>query len=1015
MNVSFGSPAWLFALVLVPVVAWLGRALRSSLGRRRAAIVTGLRTTAIALVVLALAAPFWIRGGRGVDVLFLVDGSDSMAGAQSAARDLVAEAVAARGRHDRVALARFGLDAQPEFPLRADPPPTTFDTVVAGGGTDIARALRLAQGMLGVQQRRRVVLVSDGRSTQGDATRTAAGLAEAGVAVDVVGLGGAMAADVLVESVEAPGRVREGESYDLVAHLRNTGDTPVQVVLVTRRDGEEVDRRDQVLEPGATEVVVATPEADATGAVRWEVEVLDPADRVAANDIGRAGVLVDGPPRVLVVDGADGEAKLLVGALEAGNLPTDVVTSLPDLDRLLAYDAIVLVDVPAATLDDGDQRALDAAVRDAGRGLVLIGGDRSFGPGRWQDTVLEDLSPVFVDAQDPQRRPTVAEALVVDVSGSMAACHCRPAGFAGGPDGEVIEEGGVNKTDITRVAVARAIESLSQQDTVGVLAFNDSSKWVIPLQQFPSTDVVDDALSRLHPDGATNVVPALREAIAGLKDVNAELRHIVLFTDGFSEEPAMIEVAQDALGEGITLSVVGTGEGAGEILERMADAGGGRYYPGRDLSSIPDILVNEVQQVARPFIQEGVFPPVRTAPDPVVDRLDESPSVLGYVATTPKPTATTSLRVGDTNDPLLSRWQVGLGTSVAWTSDTTSIWAAPWVQWDGYGGFFADLVASTLPASGSSTLTATAVASPGGIEVRVDAEGTVADGATATAVVVGPTGDRQEVELERTSPTSWAGVVPGGEEGVTSVAVTLAAGGDAIETATTTAIRTYSAEYLPTADDAGLLAAVARAGGGRLDPDPATFVAANDLAPGTGGTPLASWLLLLALLTVPIDIGVRRLRVTRADLRRLRHRIPISAGADPSPVQAALATTLAARVPGGWSSGTPTGDRGTDDPWSRRPTAPPPSAAPPPAGPVPPPAAPASTAAPPPPPPPRTTPPPPRAQPGPPPARPPTGPPGDSPPVARDFEPAPGRPPDPPGGQPSSARRLLDRRRDEQR
>ncbi len=988
MSVSFGSPAWLVALVLVPGVAWLGRGLRSSLGRRRAAVVTALRTTAVALLVLALAAPFWIRGGRGVDVLFLVDGSDSMAGAQSVARDLVADATAGRGRHDRVALARFGLDAQPEFPLRSDPPPTTFDTVVSGGGTDIARALRLAQGMLGAQQRRRVVLVSDGRSTLGDATRTAAGLAEAGVAVDVVGLGGAVAADVLVESVEAPGRVREGEAYDLVAHLRNTGDTPAQVVLVTRRDGEEVDRRDQALEPGATEVVVATPEADAAGAVRWEVEVLDPADRVAANDVGRAGVLVDGPPRVVVVDGA-GEATLLVGALEAANLPTDVVTNLPDLDRLLAYDAIVLVDVPAAALTDADQRALDAAVRDAGRGLVLIGGDQAFGPGRWQDTVLEDLSPVFVDAQDPQRRPTVAEALVVDVSGSMAACHCRPAGFAGGPGGEVIEEGGVNKTDITRVAVSRAIEALSRQDTVGVLAFNDSSQWVIPLQQFPSTDVVDDALSRLHPDGATNVVPALREAIAGLRDVNAELRHIVLFTDGFSEEPAMIEVAQDALDEGITLSVVGTGEGAGQILERMADAGGGRYYPGRDLSSIPDILVNEVQQVARPFIQEGVFPPVRTATDPVVDRLEESPSVLGYVATTPKPTATTSLRVGDTNDPLLSRWQVGLGTSVAWTSDATSIWAAPWVTWDGYGGFFADLVASTLPASGSGSLTATAVASPDGIEVQVDVEGVVADGATATAVVVGPTGRRQDVELERTSPTSWEGVAPGGEEGVTSVAVTLAAGGEAIETATTTAIRTYSAEYLPTADDAGLLAAIARAGGGRLDPDPATFFAATDLAPGTGGTPLASWLLLLALLTVPIDIGVRRLRVTRADLRDrgwgLHRRSPVAA--TPSPVPAALATTLATRTPGGWSTGSTGSTEGAaagpgsrPPPDTARPPAPPPApppAGPPPAGPVPPPAATSPTSTPPP-----------------------------APPRAR--------PADPTVAEPSPARRLLDRRRGDQ-
>ncbi len=892
MDVTFAAPWWLLGLVGLPLAWMLGMGLRRPLGRRRALWVTGLRTVALGLLVVALAGPSLVAGGRGVDVAFVVDGSDSMEAVQEAAQEWIGSAQATRGSGDRAAVTRFGLDAQIEYSLTSDPPPPDFNTIVAGGGTDIARGLRLGQGVLGTQQHRRLVLLSDGRATQGDAERTAAELAEAGVTVDVVQVGGASAADVLVESVAAPGRVNQGESYDLVATLRNTGSASVAATVITRRNGAEVDRADLQLPPGQT-IHTLEHVAEDTGATRWEVEVLDPLDTVDANDVGRAGVLVDGPARVLVVTGTDGAEAQLVDALRAANLPTEVTpaTSLPASDQLLENDAIVLVDVPAHAFDEADMVALDTFVRDAGHGLVIIGGPQTFGAGQWQDTPLEDLSPVFAEVQDPQTRPMVAEALVVDVSGSMAACHCREGQFGGVPGG-ANGEGGVNKTDITKEAVSRAIDALSSQDTVGVLAFNDSAEWVLPLQQAPSAAVVDDAAARLRPDGATNVVPAIEQAIDGLLDVNAQLRHIVLFTDGFSEDPQLLAVAEQALAEGITLSVVGTGEvpanpRTGNILERMAEVGGGRYYPGRDLSSIPDILVSEVQQVARPYIQEGDFQPVRGGADPVADQLDAVPGLLGYLATTSKPTASTSLRVGEFNDPLLARWQVGLGTTVAWTSDAQSVWASPWVAWDGYGTFFADLVASTFPRSGGGEgLVASAVAGTDGIEVVVTADEVLADGAVATATVVAPDGDRTQVPLERTGTTTWEAVIPGSQEGVTTLAVTIAGDGATELTTTTTAIRSYSAEYLPRDDDAGMLAAIAAAGGGRVDPDPTTVFAAAGLAPGSAATSLWPLLVLLALVTVPIEIGVRRLRLRRGDFRR---RPPTSSdAATPS-----LATTLA--------------------------------------------------------------------------------------------------------------------------
>jgi Mg-chelatase subunit ChlD len=933
--IRFDAPVWLWVLAIVPVLAAVG--LRGAVSRQHR-VAAWLRTAAVLALVLALAGPRWQGSGGGVDVAFLVDGSDSVGHARRDAEPWMREALATRRGDDRAGLAVFGAAGQVDYPLRRDPPDQPVAPVVDGSATDIASALRLAQGMLGGEQRRRVVLFTDGRQTTGDAVRTAEELAAAGIRVDVVPLGGGVAADVLVESVRAPSTVREGEAYEVVGVLRNTGDAPVAVEVVTRADGAEIDRRTVTAEPGRTEVAVPRT-AETDGTIRYEMRIATASSVVPQNDIGRTAVQVAGPPKVLVFEGEAGAGRDLEAALVSAGVPVDLLDGgrapLPALDRLLDYDSVVLVDVPAPLLGETGMRTLDSFVRDAGHGVVAIGGDDAFGMGNYDGTLLEDLLPVFARVRDPQRRPSVAEALVVDVSGSMAACHCRPDGFAGGPG--MGEEGGINKTDITKEAVARAIAALDAEDTVGVLAFNAEARWVVPLQKLPDQGVVDDALARLHPDGPTDVVVAIEEAIRGLKDVNARLRHIVLFTDGFSEDPRMVAAAEAAADAGITLSVVATGEGTGEVLERMAAAGGGRFYPGRDLSSIPDIIVNEVQLVARPIITEGVFTPILAALDTTTEGLDATPPLLGYLATTEKPTAKTILRIGEERDPLLASWQAGVGTTVAWTSDATARWSAQWVSWDRFATFWSDVVKSTFPTTANPSFGVDATVTSTGLEIAVQSVDTIPEDATGTATVTLPDGTRVEVDLQRAGLDEFTATVPGGQEGVYAVTVRLERGRDDLYRETTTAIRSYSPEYAPTEDDAGLLARLAAAGGGELDPDPATAFDASQLAAGRTSSPLWPLLTLLALVLLPLDVGLRRLRLERGDLRRiLRGRSRPEPSAD-----SAAAPLLTAR--------NRARERGAPPPPPPPPAAPPRPVPPPPRGEAPPPPPPPAAPAPPPP------------------------------------------------------------------
>ena len=895
---SFTTPLWLLAL---PVV-WLVWRARQGGGRSALRWAARVRAVAVACLILALAGPQWESSGRAVDVAFVVDGSDSLSGeARERARDWVGQALQSRPDGDRAALALFGRDARLEYALRSDALGADTAVVVDPTATDLSRAVRLGQGVLGSAHRRRVVLLTDGRETTGDLATSVQELSDAGVGLDVVLLEGAAAADVLVDGVDAPARVREGEAYDVRIDLRNTGSAPAQAVVALLADGRQVERRQVTIGPGTSDMTVRDT-ARRSGTVRYEAVLESGASSVAANDRGRAAVQVAGPPKVLVFERAAGLGRDLSAALRSSGVPVDVrsaqSTALPGLDELLDYDGVVLVDVPAATLGEAGMVALDGYVRDAGRGLIAVGGEQSFGMGGYDDTAIEALLPVFARVTDPKKRQSVAEALVVDTSGSMAACHCADDSIGQ----RAPAEGGVRKTDIAKESIAQAVAQLEDTDQLGVLAFTTQSEWVIPLQSLPPDGVVDEGLARLHPDGNTDIALGVREAIKGLRDVEARLRHIVLFTDGFMGDTShLVDVAREAADAGVTLSVVGTGEGSADVLQKMASVGGGRYYPGRDLSSIPTIIALELRMAARPIVNEGTFFPAVMAQAPVTDRLDSSPPLHGYLATTAKPTAQTLLAIGEERDPLLATWRAGLGTSVAWTSDVAAKWSAQWVTWERYSSFWADVVKSTFPDRRDTGIAVDAAASAEGIDVTVTLADEVPPGAAATATLRGPDGRTTEVELERTAQDTFAATAPvTGGEGVYAVSVTVADGDEVLHRDTVTATRTYPAEYAGTPAETDRLAALVREAGGRMDPAPASAFDAAGLTPGAVPRPLWSWLALLALALAPVDVGLRRLRLERADWARVtawvraRGRRPGSA--PPAPRDAATDALFAARA-----------------------------------------------------------------------------------------------------------------------
>jgi hypothetical protein len=424
----------------------------------------------------------------------------------------------------------------------------------------------------------------------------------------------------------------------------------------------------------------------------------------------------------------------------------------------------------------------------------------------------------------------------------------------------------VVKTDIAKAGAELAINALSPTDRVGVLAFSSGSDWVIPLT--PRGEVTDPAtaLGVITPSGDTEIARALEEALNQLQGVPEQLRHIILFTDGWDPNDAnLLPIARRIADEGVTLSVLGTGEGPGTVLQRMAELGGGRFYPGTDLESIPEIFVEETLTVARNLATEGTFYPVLGSPSPVTDDLTSSPALLGYVLTKAKGTASIPLEIGQA-DPLLATWQRGLGRATVWTSDATSRWSSQWVDWDGFVDFWGAVVRDVLPA-GRENPPAVHV-DRGQLHIGFEATGIDVD-AVAIARVRMPDGQVVVVPMDRVSGGGFSARVPVGATGAYWVAVAVENPDGSQLTSGSGAVSSYEEEFAFREPDPTLGADLAEITGGRLAPAPAQVF---DPAPVAGKADVAvwPWLAALALALFLVDVALRRLVLTAGDSQAWR-------------------------------------------------------------------------------------------------------------------------------------------------
>ena len=682
---------WLLVLLVLGAGYW------STLVDRPRGLKLGsflLRVLGIVLLILALCRPFSKNESEDVHVVFLVDVSESVEldSAISSLADIDA-AIGALEVSDSWSLFAIANGVK-KFEKTADLKKLLEDWRTGLKDDEFRSGSRLADALLNTRlafpagKAKRIALFSDGQETASDnLAEPIKTLAKEDVEIQFGKLEGLKKPEASIVSIGPSSPFAyQGEMVRMKTVVAANQEMKAQLRILHK--GVAVKNVAVNLKARGDNIFCVDVEMNTPGPSVWAAELIPEKDYFPINNQLATTVQVKGKPRILILHQDPVEMRPFARALKEQEFDVDVRGNLglPEtMEELLAFDAVVIADVPATDMSVRQMAVLQKYVADFGGGLAMFGSDNSFGLGGYYKTPVEEVLPLISRFEKEKEKPSLGMVLVIDKSGSM--------------QGAPIE--------MARQAAKAAVELLGVRDQIAVIGFDSQPQIVSEMRSGAEKDSVMASIDSLAAGGGTDIYPSMVVGKEMLENVATKVKHMIILSDGQTQQADHLGLTQAMADSGVTVSTVALGQGAArELMASIAEVGRGRYYETMDAASVPQIFTKETMQASKSAIKEDLFGIAQTGDHPILSGYNDAdlPFSLGYVMTEPKPTAQVLL-VAETGDPLLAVSRFGLGMGMAWTSDLTEKWGGEWLAWDECGKFWAQAFRGLVRKSDAAGMT----------------------------------------------------------------------------------------------------------------------------------------------------------------------------------------------------------------------------------------------------------------------------------------------------------------------
>ena len=555
--------------------------------------------------------------------------------------------------------------------------------------SDIASALEYAMSILTHPQSAKIVLLSDGIETDGEALSAIRAIAARGVRVDTVYFPTEEVPEVQILSVDIPEQyLMIDEPFTVELHLKTN--IPIDGELLL--DLEFSDNEKKV---GETQLTVTEKEMvipveitlDQRGFHELSFEISQPDDTSNKNNTYHTYVSIQQFNKILLIEKYAGESaamqEIFGDNYELTTLSIEqTLSEIPrDIEELAQYEQVILVNIAYSDMPTGFEELLHRYVYNLGGGLLTVGG--------YNDGTVTNPIPHAYNREDLENStyykqmlpvsaidftPPTAVMIVVDSSGSMTT--------------DAVE--GKTKYDLALDGATACLDTLGDRDYCGIVSFQSTASekmQLIPVAQKENIlEIIADM--RVNQDAGDTIfsgaIIRAGEALSVLD--NVEKKHIVMITDGMPSDKLDVygEYIKENLAKGITMSIITVGTSSDTYQSSMKEAaemGGGQHYHITDPKTIPTKMQSILSLEAIPEIAYGEeFKLTIKDKTTVVTGIDETslPTLTGYYGTVKKADAVVPLM--GKYVPIYAQWKYGSGNVGSFMCDLNGTWSAKFIN-----------------------------------------------------------------------------------------------------------------------------------------------------------------------------------------------------------------------------------------------------------------------------------------------------------------------------------------------